>query len=228
MAEIPLFAGVDPLVVGEIANLFSVRDYAAGSEIVRHLEDDTDVYFVLAGRVKVRIYSCQGRIVAFRQIECGEIFGEYAALDGTPRSASVEAEIDTRVAVLSAADFNAIVAGHSSIAQALIQQLVKQIRDLTVRYSELSTLAVNGRIEAELLRIARHDGQTVQAEPNKILIKTPPTQYELANRVSTHREAISRHLSHLSRIGLIRRTRHALVIEDMQRLQEMVQRSGAD
>lgn len=228
LEAIPLFAGIDRTVLREISRLFAVRDYTAGSEIVRHLDDDRDVYFVLSGRVKVRIYSCQGRIVALREIARGEIFGEYAALDGTPRSASVEADIDTRVAVLSAADFSAIVNGYPSISAALIQHLVKQIRTLTVRYCELSTLDVNGRIEAELLRIARENGEPVEDEPNKILIKTPPPQWELANRVSTHREAISRHLSHLCKIGLIRRTRHAIVVEDMQRLMQLVRQAGAD
>jgi CRP/FNR family cyclic AMP-dependent transcriptional regulator len=95
---------------------------------------------------------------------------------------------------------------------------VMKIRALTTRVYEFSTLAVNNRIQAELLRLANlasKDGKSARIVP-------APTHVEIASRVSTHREAVTRELSRLSRIGIIERTGADLIVKDIERLSEMV------
>jgi CRP-like cAMP-binding protein len=104
------------------------------------------------------------------------------------------------------------------VAQALLPQLVTKIRALTNRVYEFSTLAVNNRIQAELLRLASlgtRQGKAAQIVP-------APTHVEIASRVSTHREAVTRELNRLARIGIIERKRGALLVKDVDRLAEMV------
>jgi CRP/FNR family cyclic AMP-dependent transcriptional regulator len=62
------------------------------------------------------------------------------------------------------------------------------------------------------------------AKPNgkSARIAPAPTHTEIASRVSTHREAVTREFARLSRIGLIERQRNALLIKDVERLAEMV------
>ena len=67
--------------------------------------------FLLDGQARVSVYSAQGKQVSFRDIRPGGIFGEMAAIDGAPRSASIEAISDCTVAVLPQAAF----IGHSPI-----------------------------------------------------------------------------------------------------------------
>jgi CRP/FNR family transcriptional regulator, cyclic AMP receptor protein len=93
-----------------------------------------------------------------------------------------------------------------------------KIRALTTRVYEFSTLAVSNRIQAELLRLARlaeTDGKSARITP-------APTHTEIASPVSTHREAITRELTRLSRTGLIEQQRNALLVKDVERLTEMV------
>jgi CRP-like cAMP-binding protein len=104
------------------------------------------------------------------------------------------------------------------VALAMLPQLVTKIRALTTRVYEFSTLAVSNRIQAELLRLA-----TLGARIGKSACIAPaPTHTEIASRVSTHREAVTRELARLARIGLIAREKNALVITDLERLAEMV------
>jgi predicted transcriptional regulator len=49
-----------------------------------------------------------------------------------------------------------------------------------------------------------------------------PTHVEIASRVSTHREAVTRELNRLSRIGIIERRGGTLMVKDVTRLAEMV------
>jgi CRP-like cAMP-binding protein len=103
------------------------------------------------------------------------------------------------------------------VAQALLPQLVMKIRALTARVYEFSTLAVNNRIQAELLRLAN-----LVSHGNTARIVPAPTHVEIASRVSTHREAVTRELSHLSRVGIIERRGAALIIKDVDLLADMV------
>lgn len=228
LQKFPLFAGLSEPVLRRLQQVCTVRDIAAGHVVVSYLDDDTDVYFVLSGAATVRIYSSQGRVVGFRKLGQGEIFGEFAAIDHAPRSASVEADSPMRLAVVSSAAFRQLVEEVPDVSIKLIRHLVGQLRLLTARVVELSTMAVNDRIEAELLRIAEVHGCRDRATANRIRIVSLPTQCELASRIGTHREAVSRHLSYLSRAGIIRREGRSLVIEDMHRLSLMVSNAASD
>ena len=83
---------------------------------------------------------------------------------------------------------------------------VMTIRSLTTRVYELfSTLAVNNRIQAELLRLASFTCQG----GNSARIAPAPTHVEIASRVSSHREAVTRELNRLFR-GSASSTRHGV------------------
>jgi CRP-like cAMP-binding protein len=195
-----------------------LRRYERGEPIVDYLDASDDVFFIASGEVKVTIYAHTGKAVSFSVMGPGEVFGEYPAIDRGPRSASVEARTDCLVASLPADAFRELLRTEPRVAEALLLQLVKKIRALTTRVYEFSTLAVKNRIQAELLRLATlgpRDGKGARVSP-------PPTHMEIASRVATHREAVTRELNRLARMGLIERPRGALVVKDIDRLAELV------
>ncbi len=67
------------------------RRYEPGESIVDYLDQTDEVFFIISGEVRVTIYSLAGKVVSFRELGPGEVFGEYPAIDRGPRSASVEA-----------------------------------------------------------------------------------------------------------------------------------------
>ena len=197
----------------------SWRRYEQGEPIVDYLDASDDVFFVTAGEVCVTIYSLAGKAVSFRNLVTGDIFGEYAAIDGEPRSASVEARTGCLIASMPAKEFRKLLKNEPVVAQAVIRALVRNVRTLTKRVYEFSTLAVNNRIQAELLRLASlapREGKGARLDP-------APTHADIASRVSTHREAVTRELNRLSRIGLIERQHGTLMVSDLDRLAAMLQ-----
>lgn len=213
-----VFAPLSPASIERIERRCAWKRYGPGEPIVDYLEVSDDVFFIALGEVRVTIYSTAGKAVSFRDLGAGEIFGEFPALDGGPRSASVEARTNCLIASLPGSVFRELVKLESGLAQALLPHLTKTIRALTTRVYEFSTLAVGNRIHAELLRLA----SLGQKQGNSARIVPAPTHIEIASRVSTHREAVTRELMRLSRIGLIEKKKGALVIKDVQRLAAMV------
>lgn len=198
--------------------------YSAGEEIIGWQEASDDIYFLIDGSARVAIYSGSGKLVGFHQIEPGDPFGEFAAIDGQPRSANVEAAAECLVARMSSQLFWSTLEKEPAVVAALLKRLVAQIRSLTTRVFEFSTLAVSNRIQAELLRLARDNG----VDDNTALITPAPTHTEIASRISTHREAVTRELSRLTQNNVIRREGRALCVTDVDRLARMVQEATGD
>jgi CRP/FNR family cyclic AMP-dependent transcriptional regulator len=218
LAAVNLFANLLPAALKPIHESCSCDHYRPGQPIVHYLDDSNDVYFVSSGEVSVTIYSASGTAVSFRDLGPGTTFGEYAAIDGGPRSASVVAKTECVIASMGADRFRELLQSEPLIGKALIRELVNNLRSLTNRVYEFSTLAVNNRIQAELLRLAK----AVPREGKSARIVPPPKHAEIASRISTHREAVTRELNRLSREGLIERQSGVLVIRDVDRLAAML------
>lgn len=198
--------------------------YTPGQEIVSYLAPTTHVYFLVTGRVRVAIWSADGKPVHFNVLEAPAMFGEIAAIDRGPRSASVEALDACTVGVLSAEQFEQLLLREPSVALATCRQLVRDVRNLSERVLEFSTLAVRSRIHGELLRLGLAAG-----ERDGVSVLSPaPSLLDLASRVSTHREAASRELSRLTALGIIKRNGGDLRILDMPRLRSLVREARGD
>jgi CRP-like cAMP-binding protein len=195
------------------------RTYAAGQHLITRESDDRDLYLVVSGRVRVTTYSAGGRQVTFRDIGAGECFGEFAAIDGKQRSADVVALESGLLAAMPPGVLWRLVREEPLVAERMLLQLASLVRGLTERVIDLSTLGVQNRIHAELLRLAREVGVT----GNTARIDPAPKHSDVASRVSTYREQVTRELSALVKAGILERGEHALVIRDLARLERLVE-----
>ncbi len=64
------------------------REYDTDEKIIDRFSDGGEVYFVVNGTVEILNYSYSGREIAFARVRGGGYFGELAAIDGKPRSAT--------------------------------------------------------------------------------------------------------------------------------------------
>lgn len=219
LARIDLFDGLDSTEIGRLDTQCIWRGFDAGTEILSHHGTSTDIYFVSAGTVRVIIASLRGRDTIFRDIDAGEYFGELAAVDGRERSASIVALTNATVAKMPAAVFRDLAMRHGAICFRVLEGAVAQIRYLSSRINEFRALDVRHRIYAELIRMAR----PAAPESKEAVISPPPLHQEIADRISSRREAVARELKSLERDGLLTRRRGAMVITDVIELNERVE-----
>lgn len=220
LAGIEIFVDLSPEDLAAAGRRCRWRHCDAEQQILGHLDDTHDVYFIVKGEVKATIYSLSGKEVTFRNIGAGQIFGEFAAIDGERRSATVVALKPSVVASLSAAAFWVVLREHPEVAAATLKLLTRQIRVLSERVFEFSALAVKNRIHAEVLRLAYT--HRAEDDDNRAAIAPIPTHADIAHRVSTHREAVTRELSAMTRSGLVERREGTLVVPNVERLARLV------
>lgn len=196
--------------------------FSVGDIITTHKDIDNDVYFIVSGKVRIAVYSTSGKEICFREQVAGEMFGEIAALDKQSRSAYVISLGNTVVAAMSAENFLWILELYPSIMLRTFTRFTRLIRLLSRRVIEFTSLDVKNRLHVELLRLACNNME----DANSAIISPAPRHIELANRISTHREAISRELTELTSSGLIRKRKNRLYINDVIKLENMVRETA--
>src|SRR5271167_2456200 len=185
----------------------------AGSWVVGQSANDRDVYFIMTGRLRGVLHGVR-QDLTFNNMEAGSFFGEMSAFDGAPRAVSVFAVNDSLVARMPCTVFIETLFSHRPLGEAVVGALIARVRELSRRVGELGALDVRSRVHAELLRLARPDRE----DPKRAIILAPPNQSELASRINTRRETVSREINAMEREGLIERRRGAIVINDALRL----------
>ena len=219
LKKVQLLQGLSQERLEILAHQCSWRRIEPGQAIVARNSPDRDVHFVVSGRVRVTSFSAGGRQVTFRDEEAGDVIGDLAAIDGQPRSADVLALEDVLVASLTPEHFRDLIAAEPLVRERVLQRLAGLVRMLSQRVIELSTLGVQNRIHAELLRLARQSGTPA----NRVRLAPAPKHADIASQVSTYREQVTRELSALTRQGLLQKEGSALVLTDVARLQRMVE-----
>jgi CRP/FNR family transcriptional regulator, cyclic AMP receptor protein len=218
LRKVKLLQGVSQERLASLAGQCRWRTVEPGQGIVARNSRERDVHFIVSGRVRVTSFSAGGRQVTFRDEEAGEMFGDLAAIDGQPRSADVLALDTVLVASLTPEDFRQLIAEEPLVRERVLQRLAGLVRLLSERVIELSTLGVQNRIHAELLRLARLGG----VSGKQARIDPAPKHLDIASQVSTYREQVTRELSLLTKQGLLAKDGNALVLLDVPQLERMV------
>jgi CRP/FNR family transcriptional regulator, cyclic AMP receptor protein len=212
---IDIFRTLDPDSLAAIAPMVHWRKLAPKQTIVTRDDDTHDVFCIGSGSALVTIFPANGKEVTFRDLVAGETFGELSAIDGEQRSANVVAVKESDVGAISAADFQKIIRAYPDVSLEVMRKLVRLVRSLSKRVEEHS-MPASARICADLLERA----STRMISANVARLTPAPKHQDIANRVGTHREGVSRTMSELARKNILRRGTGELLILDVAALEQ--------
>ena len=192
-----------------------------GQTVINQGTDASDVYFIVSGVVRFSVVSSNGKELSLRDMGPGRLFGEMAVLGDKRRSASARAVDAGEIWQVSGAAFTSFLQEVPGAGYWLATQLAARVRHLTEKCSELATLPVSARVHIEIMREAakvRRDGD--RCEIPKFMIHA-----EMAARIGTHREAVTRELLQLAKEGIISRSKGGtLTIHSLSRLRALKER----
>jgi CRP-like cAMP-binding protein len=218
LAEIEIFQDLDHAELVRIEARCRWRNLQSGEVVLDAGSDSREVFFIVDGAVDVVNFSPTGREIAFANLPAGECFGELAAIDSRPRSASVVTREPSLIAILDPQFFADLLQRRAEITYRVLRRLITMVRSGDLRIMELSILAATHRVYAEILRMAVPD----VAVSGLWVVRPLPPLREVASRVSTTRETVARALSQLYPTGLVRRKGSNLYIMDREKLEQLV------
>lgn len=221
MSNIAIFQSFDAAERKRVEASCVWKSYRPGETIAPAQERSREVLFLTAGTARAYLASAAGAVVAFGDIPAGTMFGEIAAIDGEPRPVEVEAVSACTVARLPNAEFLRLIQERPGFAMAVLKQIALNIRRLTGRIFEFSTLPVKSRVHAELLRLTVHAPKP-NAEKGPIVLSPAPKHAAIAARISTHREAVTRELNALAKTGVLKKAGTDLLVCDVGKLRALL------
>jgi CRP/FNR family transcriptional regulator, cyclic AMP receptor protein len=193
---------------------------AAGQVVITSGSEERDIYLVREGTMRTALFASSGREVVIRDIPAGELFGELAALDGRPRASTVVAATAAQLLIIPQSAFLAAMEDGGEAALWMLRRFSGMVRLLTEKIFELSALPVRSRLHCELLRLAEEGVHTAEG----VLISPAPTHAELAARVGSHREMVTREFGYMTEMGVLRQSGRRLTLLNLHLLMHEIQR----
>lgn len=222
---VPLFAGLGPEALAELARRVRRREFAR-DEVIFHKGDPGDALHVLQeGRVRIEIPSADGPPVILGVLDPGEFFGELALCDGKPRSASVVAMAPSATIALYREDFQQFLCLAPQTACTILAVLADRLRQTSERLCESIFYDTASRLARRLLLLAENEdvsGDGVAARPT-ITISTE----ELAEMVGATAERIRLELDSLEQDQIVRVRGDRITLVRPGLLRERIQRKTA-
>ena len=172
-----------------------VKTFPAQAVLVNEEDDSDSIFIVLQGKVKIFGAGANGREVVYTTLGAGEYFGEMT-LDGGPRSASVMTLEPTTCVVVPGASVRDFLGTHPDFALHLIRKLIALVRRSTDAVKSLALDDVYTRIKRLLLELAQSDG-------DRLVVHERLTQQDIADRVGSSREMVSRIFKQLTIGGYV-------------------------
>jgi CRP/FNR family transcriptional regulator, cyclic AMP receptor protein len=200
LRTVPIFSELSDEDITSLAKLASRKRYPKDTVVFFENEEGDFFFTILEGRIKVTILGDDGREVILSVLGPGDFFGEMALLDNEPRSATAIAVEESELLSLHRNDFQSTLNDNKSITSALIRVLSARLRRANHQISTLALLDVYGRVARVIVDMAREEGKRLR--DGRIAFRRA-THQEIANRIGTTRETVTRMLKDLERQGLI-------------------------
>lgn len=210
--RVELFKQLDTIQLRRVSGLLREQHIAEGTAIFNQDDPGDCLYIILTGYVRIYLLSADGREITFRVYGSGDSFGEFAVLDGKPRSAGAIALSDVTSFVIYREDFLELMRTHFDLALAVIGVLTERLRFTTKMAENLAFLSASARIANTLTQLVARGTPS----PDGLQIKL--TQQELASYAGATREWTNKALRTFSNAGLLKVERSSITIIDEARL----------
>ncbi len=215
LQRIPHFNDLSDEIQQRIAASATPRHFDTGQVIYVEGEPAESIYILEAGWVKATRMTCEGREQAMMFLRPVEMFGDIAVFTGTTYPGTVVALEAVDVWIIPAKTILDLIPRHPDLAMAVIRHLGGRVLHYISLVEDLSLRSVEARLANTLLRNAEvQDGQLIVPR------REWTTFDEMAVRLGTVRDVLSRALKTLDAEGLLKVEKQAIILLDPKGLSE--------
>jgi len=216
-AGVPVFRVLSPDELEKIGKEMRHRVFRKGEVVVPAGSVVDCLYVMSRGRLNVVHTSASGREQVVRALGPGEFLGEMALFYDSVMEGDVVAAEETETCVLPRKAVAEILRNPEA-ALRLVEEMAKRLSAAEKLIADLGLREVGQRLAAELLRLA----PSGQKKPEGIIVSVPVPWAEMAVRLGTTPETLSRRLGALADRGIIRQTgARTVLILDPERLKDV-------
>ena len=220
LQKVPIFADLTETELKFLSERAVPRQFDAGELIFSEGEPCPGLHVIESGRVRIFKSSPSGREQVLAIDGPGSSVAELPVFDGGNYPASAAAVDAVTLLFVSKQDFHSVCLLHPQVALKVLRVVGRRLRGLVGIIEELSFTTVRSRLISMILRLARQSGKKT---PQGVELELPASNQELAARIGTVRELVSRNMSRLQAEGMIRMEGRMVTIPDLEALKELLE-----
>jgi CRP/FNR family transcriptional regulator, cyclic AMP receptor protein len=190
----------------------------AGAILFVEGQSPRGMFILCAGRVNLSTTSREGKILILKTAEAGEALGLSATISGMAYESTAVTATPCQLNFVDRKNFLELLETHSEVGKHSAQSLS---RDYQSAYHDIHDLVLTRSSAGKLARLLLSLSPTLGVPDAETRIKSSMTHEELAQRIGSSRETVSRLLSDLRKKRLIRLDGPTLVIRDRTALQAL-------
>jgi CRP/FNR family transcriptional regulator len=199
LRDISLFKSLNEENFKRLELICKTKFFPKGKTIFYKDDPGTELYIVLHGRVKGIMTGDNGEEIILTTFKPYDIFGEMNLFDNKGRSLTVVADPEATLGIIRKNDFFNFLLKNPELSVEIIKMLIERLRKTDEIIENITFLNVKERTLQLLKNIANEKGKI---ENN--LIKFPKlTHQEIASRVASSRESITKCLKSLQQHGIL-------------------------
>jgi CRP/FNR family transcriptional regulator, cyclic AMP receptor protein len=198
-----LFGGLAAEDLEACASLFREVRFDKGAMPFARGDPGSHLYVVREGRVRLAITSEEGRELSFRHAAAGDLFGEIAALDGSPRTADATALTPVTAYALERDAFRNLWSTRPGISTGIVACLCRRLRETSTQLGAIALHPLEARL-AQFLLLALGNAPTPPGK--RVPLELGFSQAELAQLLGASRPKVNAALGALESAGAVKRT----------------------
>ena len=218
LARIPLLAGLSESELGALSQRAVERSFEADEVLFWEGEPCAGIFLIVQGSVKIMKSSSSGREMMLALETAPSTVAELPLFDGGPYPASARAVGSVITLFINKSDFQQVCRQYPEIALKVLAVVGQRLRHLVGVVQAMTFGSVTQRLAKLLLDTAAQAGSD--------RFDFPLTHQELASRLGTVREVVSRNLARFRGVGLIRIEAGRLLIVDREGLEREAEEQG--
>lgn len=218
LKEVPLFAPLDEGVLAYLANEFRTRQYRKGEILFHQGDESCSLYVLVQGKVRVYHSSPNGDETTVNLLTRHGVLGEFALIDGQPRSASAQAITACTLLEMAGDRCRHHLETIPGLAYAMCKQVVNKTRWTSMYAEAINRFDAAGRLLHFLLLYKDKLGEEIEAG-KRYVVDLGLNQSDLATLVGARRNWVNHILQEWRRRGLVEFDAGRLTILDLPRVQ---------
>lgn len=210
-----LFSAVEPDLLARLIAECPRRAVKPGQLIFSAGDAPVQFYLILTGSVKLYLISLRGDEQILHSYGPGDSFGEAAVWTAIPYPAHAEAQQATELLIITNDYLKTAISRNPEFAFGMLAGLSNKLREFNKLIEQLSLQEVPERLAGVLLELSREAGSDA--------FRLSQTKRELAARIGTVSETLSRAFRKMKLAGLIEVDGRTIKILDSAGLEDLIQ-----
>lgn len=215
LAKVSHFKGMSESALREIVFAGQILKYPADTKLFHEGDPCTGLYVLLTGRVYLYKFGIQGQETLIAVINPVIMFNEASVLDKGPNPVTAVAVDDSVVWQVDCQRYHVLMKRYPELGTGLLLVMATRNRLMLSHLEDLISRPVLARVAKVVLDISQGGQVSINRRTH--------SNVEIATRVATTHEAISRSLKSLQQNGLITCTRSKIQVINPEELAEVAQ-----